>query len=164
LEDQLHRQSEQQSSKLPDESASRQKSDQLAPHLNAPVADQLVHKDDAADAPRRSLDGVKMEMRAGPPAPKGFITTGRKKIRDLSTRQSRDVRAGPYRKHVGWSPAGVGRAGLETSCERVNDGWPNLRPSTTGSPPFDPPTNIANGTIRWDGPMASFSRLQHEGL
>jgi hypothetical protein len=51
LEDQFHRQSEQRTSKLPNESTSRQQPS----YFNTPVAYQLVHKDDAADAPRGSL-------------------------------------------------------------------------------------------------------------
>ena len=39
-----------------------------------PAQDKLVN--DTPDGPRRSLDGVKVEMRAGPPTTKGFIGTG----------------------------------------------------------------------------------------
>jgi hypothetical protein len=44
-----------------------------------PVAYKLIQKNDTPDLPWRSLDGVEMKVRAGPPSPKGFIVTGRKK-------------------------------------------------------------------------------------
>jgi hypothetical protein len=52
---------------------------EITRQLNMPIAYKFVQKNDTPDFPRRSLDGVEMKVRAGPPSPKGFIVTGRKK-------------------------------------------------------------------------------------
>ena len=50
---------------------------------------------------QRSLDGVKLEMRAGPPALEGRIVAAREKIRDFLAGYFFDMGAGQQRKH-GW--------------------------------------------------------------
>ena len=105
---QFHRKLEQWPSELPHQLLPRHQTHKLARHPDAPVSHHLVENDMGPNRPGRSTDGVEVEMRARPPALKGFVIAGGKEIGDLSAGQTFYVNPGRQRKHrVFSSPATI---------------------------------------------------------